>query len=66
MARPQWHIASAGPLVTLALCRRGRLAALAAATGAVLIDADHLLDWALNGGREDYSQPCSGRTMRRE
>ncbi len=56
MARPIWHLLSALPPATLALWRGCPLAALAAAGAAVVIDADHLVDWSLNGGREDYSR----------
>lgn len=49
MALPSWHVASAVPLVALGLSRAGPLAAIAAGCGAVLIDADHLVDWTLNG-----------------
>lgn len=56
VARPLWHVLSAMPPMALALVRDGPLAALATGTGAVLIDVDHLVDWALNGGHQDYSQ----------
>jgi|SRR5581483_4126852 hypothetical protein len=56
MARPIWHLLSALPPTVLALWRGRPLAALAAAGAAVAIDIDHLVDWSLNGGREDYSR----------
>lgn len=56
VARPIWHVLSALPISALAFRRGGRWPALAAAAGAVAIDADHLVDWVLNGGRQDYSR----------
>ena len=32
------------------------MAATAVLAGAIAIDGDHLVDWGLNGGREDYSR----------
>ncbi len=55
MARPRWHVLSGIPAVGLALARDGPLPAAAAACGAVLVDADHLLDWAMNGSPDTHA-----------
>lgn len=56
MARPLWHVIAAIIPAQVALSRHGPLAATAVLAGAVAVDADHVVDWALNGGREDYSR----------
>lgn len=56
MARPLWHVISAIAPAYVACAQHGRLAAVATLAGAVAVDGDHLVDWFLNGGREDYSK----------
>lgn len=56
VARPLWHIVCAAPVMVLTHLRLGPRPAMAAGLSAVLIDGDHLVDWALNGGRVDYSR----------
>ena len=55
MARPLWHVISALVPAYVAFARHGSLAGASVLAGAVAVDGDHLVDWALNGGREDYS-----------
>mgnify|MGYP003336256339 CR=1 FL=1 len=56
MARPLWHVISAVIPAYVALAKHGPLVGASVLAGAVAVDGDHLVDWALNGGREDYSK----------
>jgi hypothetical protein len=55
VARPLWHVISALVPAYVAFAKHGGLAGASVLAGAVAVDGDHLVDWALNGGREDYS-----------
>lgn len=64
MARPRWHALTTLPIATLAYLKWGPLPAAAAITGGVLIDGDHLIDYAwtrARGGRKThYLAPLHG------
>jgi len=63
MARPRWHILATTPLAGVLWRRWGGLAALGAVAGGVLIDVDHLIDYAwtrAKGEKSHYLAPFHG------
>ena len=63
MARPRFHILVTAPLAWAAARRWGPVAAVGAVVGGVLIDGDHLVDYAwtrVTGERSHYFAPLHG------
>jgi len=63
MARPRWHILTTTPLAAVLWRRWGGPAALGAVAGGVLIDVDHLIDYAwtrAKGEKSHYLAPFHG------
>ena len=56
VAQPLWHTLASVIPAMVAGERHGAMAASALLAGAIAVDSDHLVDWALNGGREDYTR----------
>jgi len=63
VARPRWHALTTFPLAVALARRAGPGAALGAVAGGVLIDGDHLVDYAwtrLRGEKSHYFAPLHG------